>query len=109
MSRVETPTASDPNSSAGNFSGASRMAGASADAPSGADGSQQSAQGDPQQALANAVSVIRQTEQSIVAISQQFPQASAEIRKAREAIRSVLKKIVSNPGGSEPPAPRTGY
>jgi phage shock protein A len=62
---------------------------------------------DPQQQLSSAVQVVRQAEESIVALSQQFPQVSDEVRKVRESLRSLLQKIVSNPGGQEPPAPRT--
>ncbi len=111
MPSVDTPSPTDPNSTAGNYSGgmASRMAGpAESEEGTGVDSTSAASRPDPQQALSNAVQVARKADEDMMALSTQFPQASPEIRKAREAIRAVLKKIVANPGGSEPPAPRTG-
>src|SRR5438128_8975349 len=98
---VETPSAPDPSSTAPSFGGASRMATPdTGDQPPDATGQMPGATNDPQQALSGAVQVIRAAEQSLVDLSKQFPQAAAEVRNARNAIRSILKKIVSSPGAA---------
>lgn len=115
MASLNTPAPTDPDSTAGNYGGAARMAGPAEDSgnavqPDMGGGGDSSAggTGGAQQALSNATAVIRKCEESITALSKQFPQASKEIRQAISAVRSVLQKIVSNPGGPEPTAPRSG-
>lgn len=61
--------------------------------------------GDPQAALAAITETIRGVEQTIEAVSSQFPEAAQEARRAREAVRALLMRIVANPGGAEPAAP----
>lgn len=56
-------------------------------------------------ALGSVVEVIRDTEQTLQSLAQQFPVAAPEIRRASDAVRAVLQRIVSSPGGAEPPAP----
>lgn len=99
--------ASDPQSSAGNFSPISRMAGMDQGqgGPTGPSGGQLPAGGDPQAALASATESVRQVESTIEALSAQFPQVAPEARRAREAVRALLMRIVANPGGAEPAAP----
>lgn len=115
---IQSPGTSDPNSS-GNFSPISRMAGGAgsgpggapgaggvgSDGPMGPSGSPMPAGGDPQQAMAAATETIRGIESAIEALSSQFPQIAPEARRAREAVRSLLMRIVANPGGAEPAAP----
>lgn len=106
MSRLETPTATQTDTP---VMGAARMAGSQGTPPTVPPSQFGSTPtGDPQQALANAVNVIREAEQSIVDLSRQFPEASEEVRQVRASLRKLLTKIVANPGGSEPIAPRTG-
>lgn len=103
MSRIEGPSeASTP------LGGVSQMAGpAEAPLDPAMSGGTPNPVADPQQALSAAVQVCRQAEESIVALSEQFPHISPEVRSARAAIQSVLQAIVANPGMNEPPAPRT--
>lgn len=105
---IESPMASDPNSTAG-FNSISRMAGSPAvpgQNPTGPDGSAMNAGGDPQAALASVTGVISGIEDQLTSLSKQFPQASNEIRTAIQAVHSVMMRVVSNPGGPEPAAPR---
>jgi hypothetical protein len=100
MSRVDTPAPPDPSSGAMG-GGVRQMAGDTGDAtPSPVP------QVDPSQMLAQATSTIRQADQSITDLAQQFPQAAREVRRARTALRSLLQKIVSEPGGGSPQAPQ---
>ena len=73
--------------------------------PDAGAGGMPGATNDPEQALSGAVQVIRMAEQSLVDLSKQFPQAASEVRNARNAIRSILKKIVSNPGAAPAATP----
>lgn len=107
---IDTPMATDPNSGAGNFRPISRMAGddgsgAGASGPTGPSGSPMSAGGDPQAALAAVTETIRGIDSAIESISSQFPEASQESRRARDAVRALMMRIVANPGGAEPAAP----
>lgn len=77
--------------------GPSQLAGSSpvSDAGMGAD---QDAQSD---ALSAVVTQVRVVEQALVGLAQQFPQAAPEIRTAVDAVRNVLKRIVSSPTDME--------
>ena len=63
---------------------------------------------DPQRALANMVQVVRQCEEQIMSVAGNNPQLAKEVRDARSALRSIIKKAVSSPGGREPAQPRIG-
>lgn len=103
----------DADTDAAPFGGAARMAGnTSADvgSTSPASGSPGvTGQQDAQRQLSSVVQVIRQSEESLMGIAGSFPQAAKEIRDARAAIRAVLTKIVSEPGGQAPASPNTAY
>lgn len=105
---IETPTAADPNNQDASYGGAARMAGDYPDDGSGQSSSINGGEADPQAALAGIVQMIRSIDETLVGISEQFPQASQELRNARSAVQSVMKKIVSEPGGQPPAAPMSG-
>jgi hypothetical protein len=110
MASIRTAMPTDPNSTAQNFGGVSRMAGTDSDVDStsqSADSGQ--GQADPQRALANMIQTIRQCEEQLMSVAGNNPQLAKEVRDARSALRAVIKRAVSNPGGSEPPAPRTRF
>ncbi len=58
-------------------------------------------------ALGSVVEQVRGMEQGLLSLSQQFPAAAPEVRRAIEGVRAVLKRIVSSPTEAEPPAPRS--
>ncbi|HEX6826169.1 MAG TPA: hypothetical protein VF077_07615 [Nitrospiraceae bacterium] len=59
------------------------------------------------QTLQSAVQQVRRIEDAILALADQFPVAARDARNAQEAIRSMLKRIVSTPTGEvEPAGPR---
>lgn len=57
--------------------------------------------------LPQATEQVRIIEQSLLSLSQQFPAAAPDIRRAIEQVRNVAKRIVSQPGGQEPQSPRS--
>jgi hypothetical protein len=57
------------------------------------------------QALQVVVEQVRTMEQGMLGLAQQFPAAAPEVRRAVDSIRAVLQRIVSMPGGQDPPAP----
>lgn len=95
---------SGPGSGGGGF-GPSQLAGDSGGGGeqdmSGVPGMSPDAQSN---ALGSVVEVIRDTQQTLQSLAQQFPVAAPEIRKANDAVTAVLQRIVST-GGAEPPAP----
>jgi len=96
---VETPSTPDPQSGA--YGGVRQMTGH--DGMAGASPSP--VQADPAQMLAGVTSQLRQADQAVSEIARAFPQAAAEARRARSALRSLLQKVVSEPGGGAPAAP----
>lgn len=59
-------------------------------------------------ALQAVVELVRGMEQGLTGLAQQFPTAAPEIRRAVDAVRAVLQRIVSSPGQDmEPPAPQS--
>jgi hypothetical protein len=79
--------------------------------PSSMLGTQESAGPSPeemhQQVLMNATAQVRAVEQAVMDIASQFPASAADARMVVQGIRSMLRRIVSSPGGQEPVAPRT--
>ena len=51
------------------------------------------------------ISKIRQMEQDVTGMARQFPSAAQASRQVQEGLRAMLRQIVANPGGSEPPSP----
>lgn len=108
MASVETPMPTDPNSTAQNYGSLRRMAG-------GDDGGQtspdqgQSGQEDPQRALANVTNTLRECDEKIMSVAGSNPKVAKQVRDVRQAISRLTAALVSNPGGSEAPAPRSGY
>ena len=100
----------DPNGGASsNFAPIGNMVGAGGPGsagPVGPSGAPMPAQGDPQAALASVTSVISDIESQLTALGKSFPQAAPELRQAIQSVRAVMMRIVSNPGGAEPAAPR---
>lgn len=99
--------ATNPNASQSQSSGG----GGDSFSPSQLAGTQPDAgQGQSPEAQSNAMSAIvgqiREIEQQLQAMAQQFPAAAPEIRAALDANRQVLKRIVSSPAMAEPAAPR---
>lgn len=58
--------------------------------------------------LTQATEQVRQIEQGLLSLAQQFPAAAQDIRRAIEGVRNVAKRIVSQPGMQEPQSPRSG-
>ncbi len=56
-------------------------------------------------ALQAVVEQVRSMEQGLSGLAQLFPAAAPEIRRAVDAVRAVLQRIVSSPSQPEPPAP----
>jgi hypothetical protein len=109
MASVQTPQPTDPDSTAQNYSGMSRMAGSdNEDSPSGQTSGPSGQDNDPSKALANMTNTIRECEERIMSVAGSNPRVAKEVRDVRGALRKLMAAIVSNPGGSEPPAPRTG-
>lgn len=48
---------------------------------------------------------IRSMETDLVGMAKQFPSAAPAFRKTVDNLRSALRQIVANPGGSEPDSP----
>lgn len=57
--------------------------------------------------LPQATEQIRICEQTLLGLAQQFPNVAPDVRRAIEAVRSVAKGIVSQPGLEEPQSPRS--
>lgn len=106
MSRIETPSNPDPNASGT----VSRMAGGPSASSLDTLGDRDDmgmTPADPSQMLSAGVAMCSKADQLMVTLSESFPQISPDIREARAAIGKVVQALVSNPGGGEPPAPRT--
>jgi len=78
------------------------MAGAAAERLA-EDGNPSEQQG--QSGMRNLVMEIRQMDTRVVQIARQFPMAAKAARQVSEGIRAMLRQIVANPGGEEPPSP----
>ena len=65
-------------------------------------------EGDQSKALANMTNTVRECEERILSVAGNNPRVAQQVRDVRSALRKLMAAIVSNPGGSEPPAPRTG-
>jgi molybdenum-dependent DNA-binding transcriptional regulator ModE len=51
------------------------------------------------------ISKIREMETSVTEMARQFPSAAQASRQVQEGLRAMLRQIVANPGGQEPPSP----
>lgn len=92
--------------------GPSQLAGPSASQAPGPGGSDSpdtpgSSPDSQANALQATVEQVRTIEQGMLSLAQQFPQAAPEVRRAVDAIRAVLQRIVSSPSQQEPPAPQS--
>lgn len=69
-----------------------------------ADGGEKGGQ-DGQNGARILISKIREMETSVTEMARQFPSAAQASRQVQEGLRAMLRQIVANPGGSEPPSP----
>jgi len=78
--------------------------------PSQMAGTDGQGQGQPPQgpSLTQATEVVRNIEQQLLSLAQQFSAVAPDVRRAIESVRNVAKRIVSQPGMQEPQAPRSG-
>jgi hypothetical protein len=96
------PTAS-PQQSAAPMPQSAPMSGKMADDLQG--GGEEAGQKGGQNGARLLISKIREMETSVTEMARQFPSAAQASRQVQEGLRAMLRQIVANPGGNEPPSP----
>lgn len=64
--------------------------------------------GGADQGMKMVIQRVRAMENDLLDMAQMFPQAGPEAEQALGAVRSMLRKIIANPGAPEPAAPPIG-